>query len=140
MNKTITIKKKILFCLYLFIIFYCLFSVFISLRIDNLIRIGNEMPDKINPKPEMISDEDFQELCYKYKYAINKYTYPEAWEISFRTPVLTFHWFTGAKSVYWYFYDVSFDGNSNGSWGADVQVTSEFKNGSWIISDVYEGQ
>lgn len=64
MKKNTTIKKKILYCICFCMLLYLAGSVYIGLKIENLIVTANEVPPVDNPSPEMISDENFRRLGF----------------------------------------------------------------------------
>ncbi|WMI80681.1 hypothetical protein [Anaerotignum sp. MB30-C6] len=138
MKKRISMKKKILHCIFFCVLLYFAGSVYISLKIESLIVAANEVPLRINPSPEIISDENFRRLGYKNMHSIRGGDSPNAREFSLRTPVFTLYWPKNAKSIYIYSYEARDGEWSTGSWRIPVWVTSEFKDGAWVITDVYE--
>lgn len=110
----------------------------ISLRIESLIVAANTFPLENNPSPEIISDENFSRLGYKTMNSIRWYDDPNAREFFLRTPVFTLHGPKDVKSVYIFFYFAFMGEWRTGSLGIPVWVTSEFKDGTWVITDVYE--
>lgn len=70
--------------------------------------------------------------------SIRWYDSPNAREFSLLTPVFTLYGARGAKSVYIYSYFAFEDEWKTGSLGIPVWITSEFRDGTWVITDVYE--
>lgn len=131
-------SKKILYCIFFCVLLYLAGSVYIGLRIESLIVAANEVPPVDNPSPEMISDENFRRLGYKNMHSIRWFESPDVREFSLRTPVFTLYGPNGAKSVYIYSYEAYKGEWETGSWRIPVWVTSEFKEGSLVITDVFE--
>ncbi len=138
MKKRTTIIKKFLYCICVCFLLYFLGAVYIGLRMESLIVLANAVPLEGNPSPEIISDENFSRLGYKNMHSIRWSDSPDAKEFSLRTPVFTLYGPKGARSVYIYSYFAFMDEWGTGSLGIPVWVTSEFKDGNWVITDVYE--
>lgn len=138
MERKTTIKKKILYCIFFCVLLYFAGSVYISLRIESLIVAANAVSPVENPSPETISDENFRRLGYKNTHSIRWNDSPDAREFSLRTPVFTLYGPNGAKSVYVYSYEAQDGEWATGSWRIPVWITSKFKDGTWVITDVFE--
>lgn len=91
-----------------------------------------------NPSPEIISDENFRRLGYKNMHSIRWNDSPEGVGVSLRSPVFTLYGPKGAKSVYVYSYKAHDGEWATGSLRIPVWITSEFKDGQWVITDVFE--
>ncbi|MDD4844479.1 MAG: hypothetical protein PHU31_09130 [Anaerotignum sp.] len=138
MKKITKIIKRILYYICFCVLIYLAGSAYIGLKIESLIVAANAVPPTDNPSPEIISDENFRRLGYKNMHSIRWSDSPNAREFSWRTPVFTLYGPKGAKSVYMYSYEAHDGEWSTGSWRIPVWVTSEFKDGSLVITNVFE--
>lgn len=135
-EKKISITKRITYCIGFCVLLYFLGSVVIGLRIEGLIIAANAYSTRENPSPEILSDESFHGLGYKSDY-LKWYDSLDVWEFSIRTPVATLYGSRSAKSVFLYWAESGrVDGGSGGI--ATIWITSEWKDGKWVITDVFE--
>lgn len=139
--KLISSKKKIMIALLLlFCFFYISVNLFLNVKLSNIRRASYEAMGQNNPYSSVISDEDFEKMCYRNDLFLkdNEAT-ALLEEESFSTPIFTIHWFFGAKSFYWYTYE-ALNGEEviRGSWNVPIFVTWEFQHGKWVITDFYE--
>ena len=130
-------KKNVLTVLLIFVLLYLSVSVYLSVRTYYMVEAT--IHDEYNKSyQKTISSELFKELdllpLSKEKNTEILADYSLRWFV-------TYHWFTKAKCVFWYDLKVQSAIPSNiltGSARIPVTVTIEYKNGRWVVVDIFE--
>lgn len=139
MNRLFYRNKKISLCILTALFIYLIVSIMISIQMNYIVTASNSNYEAENTFNSIISDEDFQRLCFRSDRSVEMETNPEMAEKISRTPTITLHWFSGAKSYYWYSYELS-DANRivNASSNIPVTITSKYQNGKWVVTNIFE--
>ena len=129
--------RKIVFTLLLaLVLLYLGQSLYISARVYSVVRASLRSFGTENTTSVPVDDAVFARMCFRDDYSLSAADHPECGEsITLGFP-LTLHWFTGARSVYLYSYELS-DGSGQligGSWRIPVTVYSEFRRGRLCIT------
>lgn len=131
-------KKVLTRVITVFLIGYVLYSVMISVKIGSLVSESNCNMGIKESKTYVITDAAYRKLNHRNPLILTEKS-DAAEEKGYRTPVLTVHWFWGAKSIYWYTYELYFNQKLiQGSWWIPVVVSSEFENRNMYITNVCE--
>ena len=116
---------------------YLVPSIYVGCKLNKIIQESYNSFGENNPSPEPISDTLYSYLCGRNDRENAAHADHENFHHTFP---LTFFWPGGSKSFYWYTYEaVAANGSSSsGGWNIGVMVTHQFKDGKWVITDVYE--
>lgn len=141
MNQFIFKYKPFFICLVILLLIYLTPAILISMQMNKLIEASNADLVGENPYTDLISNENFDRLCYRDRgpWAEKNEGSYYLKELMFRTPVVSVHWFSGAKSYYIYTYEISNEYKTiRGSWNIPVTITSKLQKGKWVVTNVFE--
>ena len=119
------------------LVLYLIPSIYVGCRLNKIIQESYNSFGENNPYPETISDTLYRKLCCGRNRNVADHADHENFRHTFP---LTIFWPGGNKAFFWYDHEaIAINGGiSSGRWDCGVMVTHQWKNGKWVITDVYE--